>query len=264
MTPPQRIACLSSETAEIVYALGAGDRVVARSAFCTRPEAVKDRPVVSSFTGVRLERLRAFEPDLILTFSDLQKDICRELVGAGFTVFALNQRSLAGVFQAVRWIGGLLGLPERAEAVVAEMEAEIEAVRVASAGWERRPRVYFEEWNDPLISGVGWVGEVIALAGGEDIFPDLARFERAPDRVVAPEEVIRRAPDVMLASWCGKPFKPDQVRARAGWGAVPAVRDGELHGLPGEEILSAGPGLVDGLKRIHALLAAWRRSRQVS
>ena len=264
MFPPRRIACLSSETAEICFALGVGDRVVGRSAYCVRPEAIKRVRVVSSFTDVRLERIAEVDPDLVLTFSDIQADACRDLVRAGRTVLALNQRSLAGVLDAVRLIGAAVGEPEAAEALVEQMQARIDAVAARSAGWTRRPVVYFEEWDDPLVTGVGWVGELIALAGGREAFPELSAAPRAPDRVVTGAQVIARAPDVILGAWCGKPFHPERVAARPGWQAIPAVRTAHVFGLPDEQVLSAGPALLDGLERIHELLAAWRRDAAAS
>lgn len=259
MFPPRRIACLSSETAEICFRLGVGDRVVGRSAYCLRPDAVRGVRVVSSFTDVRMERIDEVDPDLVLTFSDIQADLCRDLVRAGRTVLALNHRSLAGVLDAVRLIGAAVGAPEAADALVAQMQARIDAVAARSAGWTRRPLVYFEEWDDPLVTGVGWVGELVVLAGGRDAFPERSASPRAPDRVVSPDQVIDRAPDVILGAWCGKPFHPERVAARPGWQHIPAVRTGHIHGLPDEAVLSAGPALLDGLDRIHALLTTWRR-----
>lgn len=260
MTAP-RIACLSSETAELCFALGLGDHVVGRSAFCTRPEAVKQVRVVSSFTEVRLDRIAEVRPDLVLAFSDLQADLCQQLIKEGLPVLALNQRTLAETLQSVRWVGGLLGVPDRAERVVADMEARMARVRAAAAAWPVRPRVYFEEWDAPLITGIGWVGELIELAGGEDVFSHLAPLRSAPERVVQPADVIAAAPDIMLASWCGKPFQARAVRARPGWSEVPAVQDDELHELPGAEVLSPGIALVDGLERIHGILGAWVQRR---
>ncbi len=258
-----RIACLTSETAELCYALGLGEEVVGRSAFCTRPEAVKKVRVVSSFTEVRLERMAEVKPDVVLAFSDLQADLCQQLIKAGYPVLALNQRTLAETFQSVRWVGGLLERRAEAEALVTAMQARISAVQAAAAGWKRRPRVYFEEWNDPLITGIGWVGELIELAGGDDVFSELNHLRSAPERVVEPDEVVARAPDIVLASWCGKPFQAGQVRDRPGWSAVPAVRSDELHELPGSEVLSPGLALVDGLERIHGILADWVRRQGV-
>jgi iron complex transport system substrate-binding protein len=258
MKPP-RIVCLSTETAELCFALGLGSQVVGRSSFCERPPAVKDVRVVSSFTEVRLERVREVAPDIVLAFSDLQAEPCQQLVKAGFPVLALNQRTLAETLQSVRWVGGLLGVPERAEVLVADMEARMERVRAAAAAWPVRPRVYFEEWDSPLITGIGWVGELITLAGGDDVFAHLSHLRSAKERVVDPGEVISAAPDVILASWCGKPFRDESVRARPGWDAIPAVRGGQLHALPGAEVLSPGLSLVDGLERIHGILGAWVR-----
>lgn len=258
-TTPPRIACLTSETAELCFALGLGEQVVGRSAFCTRPEAVKRVPVVSSFTDVRLDRLAKVKPDLVLAFSDLQADLCAQLIKAGYPVLALNQRSLAETAGSIRWVGGMLGRAAEAEALLSGMAARIEAVQAAALRWPRRPRVYFEEWPEPLISGIGWVGELIELAGGEDVFAHLAPLRSASERVVTSDDVIAQAPEVMLASWCGKPFKPDSVRARPGWENIPAIQAGELHELPGAEVLSPGLALVDGLERIHAILAGWHQ-----
>ena len=252
-----RIACLTSETAELCYALGLGDQVVGRSAFCTRPPAVKQRPVVSSFTEVRLDRIEAVAPDIVLAFSDMQAELCRQLIAAGYTVLALNQRTIAETLQAIAQVGGLLGRPREAETLIGQMQQRMDRITDAAARLPRRPRVYFEEWNDPLISGIGWVSELIAMAGGVDVFADLAAKRSAPERVVEPAQVIAAAPDIMLASWCGRPFDADEVRVRPGWQAIPAVRDGELHALPGEEVLAPGLGLADGLDRIHGIIARW-------
>ncbi|RME25987.1 MAG: cobalamin-binding protein [Deltaproteobacteria bacterium] len=256
-----RIACLTSETAELCFALGLGDQVVGRSAFCTRPDAVKRVPVVSGFTEVRLDRLAEVAPDIVLAFSDMQADACRQLVAAGHTVLALNQRTLAETLQAIRWVGGLLDRRDAAESLVGAMQRRIDEVRSRAEELPVVPRVYFEEWDAPLIAGIGWVSELITLAGGVDVFSHLADRRSAPERVVESADVVAAAPDIMLASWCGKPFRPEQVRARPGWEAIPAVRDGAMYPLPGEEVLAPGLSLVDGLERIHRIVAEWAAKR---
>ncbi len=254
MSHPERIVCLTTETTEIVYALGAGDRVAGVSGYSVRPPEARKKPRVAAFSSVKMEALLRLEPDLVLAFSDVQKEIVRDLVGAGLTVLALNQRSFAEMFQAVRLIGGAIGLPGRAEALVAEMEAEVEAVRERGRGLPRRPRVFFEEWDDPLISGIGWVGEVIELSGGENIFAELGERKAGPDRVVAPEEVVRRDPEVIVASWCGKRVSKKRIRSRPGWSATAAVREGRIYEIKSPDILSPGPSLLRGLSQMQEIL----------
>ncbi len=252
--PPRRIACLSAETAEIVYALGQGDRVVGVSGYVVRPPEARRKPKVAAFTSYHREKLLGLDPDLVLAFSDLQKDIVRDLVGEGLTVLVLNQRSLADTLDAIRLVGAVLGEPARAEALTREIQASLDAIAARGARLPRRPRVFFEEWDDPIISGIRWVGEAIRLAGGDEVFPELALEPAASARIVDPAEVIRRAPEVIIASWCGKKVNRARIRRRPGWEAIPAVKNDHIYEIKSAHILQPGPGLVEGIRQIQAIL----------
>jgi iron complex transport system substrate-binding protein len=257
---PQRIVCLTEEPTEVLYALGEQDRIVGISGFTVRPpRARKEKPKVSAFTSARIERILALKPDMAIGFSDIQADIARELIKAGVEVWISNHRSVEGTLAYVRRLGALVGAPAKAEAYASSMEAHVEAVRARADALPRRPRVYFEEWDEPPISGIRWVAELIRIAGGEDLFPELAAEPLAKHRILAdPHEVVRRRPDIILASWCGKKFRPESVAARPGWDAIPAVRDGELHEIKSPIILQPGPAaLTDGLDALHAVIARW-------
>jgi iron complex transport system substrate-binding protein len=251
---PRRIVCLSAETAEIVCALGAGDRVVGVPGTAVHPPEARDKPRVGGFTTFRLDRILALEPDLVLAFSDLQRDVVRDLVGAGLAVFATNQRSWEDVLRTILMIGGLIGREGAARALVQDIQDEVRQIREFSSVWPDRPRVYFEEWDDPPIAGIRWVSELVEIAGGRDIFPELRDKPAAPERVVDPAEVVRRDPEIIVASWCGKKFDPDRLRARPGWEAIAAVRRGRIYEIPGADILAPGPSLVRGLRRLHEIV----------
>ena len=257
---PERIVCLTEETTETLYLLGEQDRIVGISGFTVRPpQARKEKPKVSAFTSAKLDKIAALNPDLVLGFSDLQADIAAELVKRGIEVHVFNHRTVADIFRMIRMLGGMIGCEAKTQRLVAELEAGLERVRAAAAGLPRRPRVYFEEWDEPRISGIAWVSELVGIAGGDDIFPELAKQPLARNRIVAdPLEVPRRAPDIILGSWCGKKFRPAAVKARPGWAGVPAVRDGELHEIKSSIILQPGPAaLTDGVNVIHSIVAAW-------
>jgi iron complex transport system substrate-binding protein len=254
---PQRIVCLTAETTEIAFALGAGDRVVGVSGAATRPAEARARPRVGGFTTFRLDRILALDPDLVLAFSDLQADVVRDLVAAGTTVLVLNQRSLAGIFQAILLVGGVLGCEAEARGLIADTEDEIRQIREFSSVWPHRPRVYFEEWDDPLIAGIRWVSELIEIAGGWDIFPELRGRPDARGRVVSPAEVIRRDPQVIVASWCGKPVDLEAIRRRPGWAGVEAVREGRVYAVPSADVLVPGPSLLHGLRTLHDMIQAF-------
>ena len=255
---PGRVVCLSSEHVEICYALGAGDRVVGVTGTAKRPPEARDKPRVGGFTTFRIERIVELEPELVLAFSDLQADVTAELVRAGLTVLCTNQRSVDDIFRAVLLVGGALGLADRARDLVLDMRDEIRQVREYSSVWPDRPRVYFEEWPDPPIAGIRWVSEIIELAGGRDIFPELRREPSARGRVVDLAEVARRDPQIILASWCGKPVDVAAIQARPGWEAVSAIRNGEIHPLDEADILSPGPAVLGGLRQIHEIVQAFQ------
>ncbi|HEY1772561.1 MAG TPA: cobalamin-binding protein [Gammaproteobacteria bacterium] len=261
---PQRIVCLTEETTETIYLLGQQDRIVGISGFTVRPpEARREKPKVSAFTSAKLDKIAALKPDLILGFSDLQADIAADLVKLGLEVHIFNHRSVADIFRMISTLGGMLGCETETKKLVAELEAGLEKLRAAAAKLPRRPRVYFEEWDTPQISGIAWVSELVGIAGGDDIFPELAKESLGKNRIVAdPLEAPRRAPDIILGSWCGKKFRPKQVAARPGWGEVPAVRDGELHEIKSSLILQPGPAaLTDGVNAIHQVIADWARKQ---
>jgi len=254
---PRRIVCLTEETCETLYLLGEQDRIVGISGFTVRPpQARREKPKVAAFTSARLDRILALKPDLVLGFSDLQADIAAGLIRAGLAVHVFNQRTVAGILDMIQVLGALVGAGARAGELVAKLTAGLDTIRDQAAGLPRRPRVYFEEWDAPLISGIGWVSELIDIAGGEDCFAELAGAQAAGERVIAdPGEVIRRAPDLIIGSWCGKRFRPEQVCARPGWEAIPAVRNGQVFEIKSPDILSPGPAaLTDGVAHLQRLI----------
>jgi iron complex transport system substrate-binding protein len=257
---PERIVCLTEETTETLYLLGEEDRIVGISGYTVRPpRARKEKPRVSAFTSAKIDRILALEPDLVLGFSDLQADIAAELIRHGLDVRVFNQRSVAGILGMIRGLGGMVGCAARADALAGRLETDLAAIRAAADALPRRPKVYFEEWDDPLISCIRWVSELVGIAGGEELFPELAEQPLGRDRIIAdPEEVVRRAPDVIVGSWCGKKFRPERVAERPGWSGVPAVRDGELHEVKSAQILQPGPAaLTDGVRALHEIVRAW-------
>ena len=257
---PRRIVCLTEETTETLYLLGEDWRIVGISGFTVRPpRARRDKPRVSAFTSARIPRILELRPDLVLGFSDLQADIAAELIRAGLNVHVFNQRSIADILSMIRTLGGMIGAEAGTAALLERLEAGLAAVRTRAAALGRRPRVYFEEWDEPLISGIGWVAELIGLAGGEECFPELAGKSLGRERIIAdPLEVVRRAPDIVLGSWCGKKFRPAAVAARPGWDAVPAVRTGFVREIKSAIILQPGPAaLTDGVQAIEAVIGEW-------
>ena len=262
---PQRIVCLTEEPTEVLYALGLSDLIVGISGFTVRPpRARREKPRVSAFLSARTDRILELKPDLVLGFSDLQADIAAELVRAGLEVHVFNHRSVADILRMIRTLGGMIGCEAKARALADSLEAGLEAVRARAATFARRPRVYFEEWDGPLISGIRWVSELVTLAGGEDCFPELALQSLGKDRIIADAlEVPRRAPDIVLGSWCGKKFQAASVAARPGWGAIPAVREGFLREIKSSLILQPGPAaLTDGVRAIQEVIAEWAAARR--
>lgn len=257
---PQRIVCLTEETTETLYLLGEQDRIVGISGFTVRPpQARKEKPRVSAFTSAKIDKILALEPDLVLGFSDLQADIAAQLIRAGVQVHVFNQRTVAGILDMIHMLGAMVGAMEKTQRLIAELRAGLAAIEQSAASLPRRPRVYFEEWNEPLIAGIGWVSELITIAGGDDCFAELAASSAAKGRIIADShEVIRRAPDIIIGSWCGKRFNPQQVCERTGWDAIPAVRNGHLHEIKSCDILQPGPAaLTDGVRQLHASVQRW-------
>jgi iron complex transport system substrate-binding protein len=257
---PSRIVCLTEETVETLYLLGEQGRIVGISGFTVRPpEARKEKSKVSAFTSAKIDKILALEPDLVLGFSNLQADIAAQLIREGIEVHVFNQRSVEGIFRMIALLGAMVGASEKAAAVTAEFRQRLETTRRQAAALPRRPRVYFEEWDEPMISGIGWVSELITIAGGEDCFAELSLEQSAKQRIIAdPLEVARRAPDIIVGSWCGKKFRPDQVAARPGWGTIPAVKTGQIFEIKSCDILQPGPAaLSDGLAQIHRIIRQW-------
>ena len=255
-----RIVCLTEETTETLYLLGEESRIVGISGFTVRPpRARKEKPKVSAFTSAKIERIVELEPDLVLGFSDLQADIAAELIRRGIEVHVFNQRSVDDILRVIRTLGGLIGCEAKAATLGEQLEKGLDDTRAAAARLPRRPRVYFEEWDEPQISAIRWVSELIGIAGGDDVFPELSQQSLGRDRIIAdPQEVPRRAPELIFGSWCGKKFNARAVAARAGWSEVPAVRDGELHEVKSSIILQPGPAaLTDGVRELQRVIAAW-------
>jgi iron complex transport system substrate-binding protein len=261
---PQRIVCLTEETTEWLYLLGEERRIVGISGYTVRPRRARlEKPRVSAFLDGKIDKIVALEPDLVIGFSDMQAALADKLIRAGLNVLVTNQRSVAEIVATLRLVAGLVGAQAPAEQWIAACEARHRAIEASARSWPRRPRIYFEEWDEPMISAIGWVSELIGVAGGEDVFAELGRMRMGRERVIAdPHEPVRRAPELIVGSWCGKKFRPERVAARPGWQDVPAVRDGQLHEIKSCDILQPGPAaLTDGLEQLHALCAAWAERR---
>ncbi len=261
---PQRIVCLTEETTEWLYLLGEEARIVGISGYTVRPRRARtEKPRVSAFLDGKIDKIVALEPDLVIGFSDMQAALADKLIRAGLNVLVTNQRSLAEIFATLRLVAGLVGAPERGDAWITQCQARHAQIAATAATWPCRPRVYFEEWNDPLISAIQWVSQLVQVAGGDDVFPELAVQRMGRDRVIAdPLAPARRAPQVIFGSWCGKKFRPEQVAARAGWADVPAVHSGRLHEIKSCDILQPGPAaLTDGLEQLHQHLARFVATR---
>lgn len=256
---PRRIVCLTEDPTEILYALGEGDRVVGISAYTVRPAAAREKPVVSAFTGGSVEKIQALDPDLVIGFSDIQAELASQLISAGLDVLIFNQRSLQEILDVIVTVGGLVGRDDAARQLCDGILRDLDAVAARAAGRER-PRVYFEEWDDPTICGIRWVSELIELAGGVDVFAERAHGAMARDRFVSAEDIVAAAPEVVVASWCGKPFDRDAFLARPGFADLPAARDGRIHEMDPAIILQPGPAcLTDGLHELERLLSGSNR-----
>ena len=255
---PRRIVCLTEEPTEVLYAIGEEHRIAGISGFTVRPaRARKEKPRVSAFTSAKIDEILKLEPDLAIGFSDIQADIAQALIKRGIEVWISNHRSVEGILAYVRRVGALVGAWQKAERYACDLEAHVERVRSAAARLPRRPRVYFEEWDEPMISCIRWVSELVGIAGGDDVFPERAACSLGKDRIIAdPNEVVQRQPDIIFGSWCGKKFRPERVAARPDWSEIPAVRDGELHEIKSAIILQPGPAaLTDGLDSLHKIIS---------
>ncbi len=261
---PQRIVCLTEETTEWLYMLGQEARIVGISGYTVRPpRARQEKPRISAFTTAKIPQILALEPDLVLGFSDLQADIAAELIRHGVQVMVFNQRSTDGIFSMMFQVAALVGEVEAGIALITQMKAQLQAIASQASALPRRPRVYFEEWDSPLISAIRWVSELIAIAGGDDCFPELAAKAGGKDRIIADaDEVIRRDPEIIIGSWCGKKFRPEHLRARPGWDRIAAVRHGHLHEIKSPDILQPGPAaLTTGLAQLQAIINCWAQSQ---
>jgi len=264
---PQRIVCMTEETTEMLYLLGEQDRIVGISGFTVRPpEARREKPRVSAFTSAKIERILELEPDLVLGFSDLQAEIAAELIRRGVNVHIFNQRSVDEILQMIVMLGAMVGRQADAESWVAGISSKINDLRSGAARVAVKPRVYFEEWYDPVISGIRWVAELIEIAGGEDCFPELSRQALGKDRIIAdPLSVAERNPDIVIGSWCGRKFRPEHVYQRPGWENVNAVKRQQVFEIKSANILQPGPAaLTDGLDQLHAIIVGWQREAIVS
>ena len=256
MKYPERIVCLTEETTETLYLLGEGHRVVGISGYTVRPPEARAKPKVSAFISARFDKIEALRPDLILAFSDLQADMAAELIRRGWTVVTFNQRSIAEILQMILMLAGMVGREAEGQRLVQQLASGLDRIRESAARFPSRPRVFFEEWDDPLISGIQWVDELIEIAGGHPIFPELRTAKLGRDRIVAPDEVVTRNPDVIVASWCGKAMRRATIVERPGWDRIGGVQAGHIYEIKSTYILQPGPAaLTEGVRQLHALLA---------
>ena len=257
---PQRIVCLTEEATEWLYLLGQEQRIVGISGYTVRPRrAREEKPKVSAFLSAKIDKILALRPDCVFGFSDLQADIAALLIRAGVQVTIFNQRSVDEIFSMLYQVAAMVGQAEQGMARLQAIRAELDAIQRKAAGFKRRPKVFFEEWDEPHISGIRWVSELIGLAGGDDVFPELALQSMGKDRIIADgQSIVERAPDIIIGSWCGKKFRPEKVAARPGWQDVPAVRTGQIFEIKSADILQPGPAaLTDGVAQLHRILCEW-------
>jgi len=252
----KRIVCLTEETTETLYLLGEQDRIVGISGYTVRPPEARRKPKVSAFINAKFDKILALDPDLVLTFSDLQADIAAELIRRGVTVLAFNQRSVAEILDMIQTLASVVGVAEKGRQLVAQMESGLEAIRNSASQFPTRPRVLFEEWNEPLISGIRWVEELIEIAGGSPVFPELRFQKNAPQRIVDPASVIPKDPEVIIGSWCGVKVNKNKICTRPGWSAISAVKNGQIYEIKSTYILQPGPAaLTEGVRQLHAIFA---------
>ena len=261
----ERIVCMTEETTETLYLLGEQDRIVGISGFTVRPpEARKEKPKVSAFTSAKIDKILDLKPDLVLGFSDLQADIAADLIRRGIDVYVFNHRSVEGILKMVRTVGALTGCQAKAEALANFLSEGVSAIREEAKSDSRRPKVYFEEWDDPLFSGIQWVSELVGIAGGDDCFPELAKESLGKNRIIEnADEVIRRQPDIIIGSWCGKKFRPERVAERPGWEVIPAVKNAQIFEIKSSVILQPGPAaLSEGVQQIRRIIKQWAATRE--
>jgi iron complex transport system substrate-binding protein len=252
---PRRIICLTEETTETLYLLGEQDRIVGVSGYTVRPPEARSKPKVSAFINAKFDKILALEPDLVFAFSDLQADIAAELIRRGINVLTFNQRSVTEILEMILTVGRIVGGEEKARRLVLSLQVELDAIAESAAHFAHRPRVFFEEWYDPLISGIRWVDELLEIAGGECIFPDLRQHQAAKDRIVDPANVIAGDPEVIVASWCGRQVKKNLIRERKGWQEISACRGNHVYEVKSAFILQPGPAaLTEGVRQLHAIL----------
>ena len=260
MSYPSRIVCLTEETTETLYLLGQGDRIVGVSGYTMRPPEARQKPKVSAFINAKFDKIESLRPDLVLAFSDLQADLASELVKRGIAVVTFNQRSVAEILQMIRMLGGLVGCQAEAERLADRLEADLGRIRESASRFPVRLRTFFEEWDEPLISGIRWVEELVEIAGGAPIFPELSNARLAKDRIVHPAEVARRDPEVIVASWCGKKMRKSTIVGRPGWDRISAVRSDRIFEIKSTYILQPGPAsLTDGVTQLHQIFEALSR-----
>ena len=259
MRHPQRIVCLITEPTEVLYLLGQQARIVGISGFTTRPAiARKEKPKIAAFTSAKIDKILELKPDLVIGFSNLQADIAASLIRAGVEVHIFNQRSIAQMLNMIATVGSLVGAADKAHALINELELAIAQAKQQATLLPAKPIVYFEEWNDPMICSIKWASELIEIAGGRDCFPELSQFHSAKDRTVQAQQVIERQPDIIIGSWCGKKFQPEQVVARDGWDTIPAVKNGMVFEIKSADILQPGPSLIThGLKQLQTIIQQW-------
>ena len=257
---PQRIVCLTEETTEWLYLLGEEARIVGISGYTVRPRrAREEKPKVSAFLSAKIDKILALAPDCVFGFSDLQADIAAALIRHGVQVTVFNQRSVAEIFSMLYQVAAMVGQAEKGLALLEGMRTSLQAIEAAAARLPRRPRVFFEEWDVPHISGIRWVSELVGIAGGDDCFPELARESLGKNRIIADgAEIVRRNPDIIVGSWCGKKFRPEMVAARPGWQDVNAVKNSQLFEIKSADILQPGPAaLTDGVAQLHRIIQEW-------
>ena len=262
---PQRIVCLTEETTEWLYLLGQEQRIVGISGYTVRPRrAREEKPRVSAFLSAKIDKIMALRPDCVFGFSDLQADIAAELIRKGVQVTVFNQRSVDEIFSMLYQVAAMVGEAERGLALLAGMRERLHAIERQALALPRRPKVFFEEWDEPHISAIRWVSELLAIAGGDDCFPELALQSLGRDRIIAEgAQIVRRNPDIIIGSWCGKKFRPEKVAARPGWADVGAVKNGQLFEIKSADILQPGPAaLTDGVEQLHRIVMAWSAAAQ--